>query len=45
MLDIIPSRLQDYIYHYLIYINERLSIEFVIADLVKFYKSTCRNLF
>lgn len=47
ILDILPSRLQDYIYHYFNTIDktERLSVEYVITDLFESYRSVCKNLF
>ena len=47
ILDILPSRLQDYIYHYFYTIDksERLNVEYVVTDLFESYRSICRNLF
>ena len=47
ILDILPSRLQDYIYHYFNTIDksERLNVEYVITDLFESYRTICKNLF
>ena len=47
ILDILPSRLQDYIYHYFNTIDksERLSVEYVVTDLFESYRTICKNLF
>lgn len=47
ILDILPSRLQDYIYHYFNIIDksERLSVEYVVTDLFESYRTICKNLF
>ena len=47
ILDILPSRLQDYIYHYFSTIDksERLNVEYVITDLFESYRTICKNLF
>lgn len=47
ILDILPSRLQDYIYHYFNTIDdsERLNVEFVVTDLFESYRTICKNLF
>ncbi len=47
ILDILESRLQDYIYHYFNTIDssERLSVEYVVTDLSESYRTICRNLF
>ncbi len=47
ILDILPSRLQDYIYYYFNSIdkNERLKVEYVVTDLFESYRTICKNLF
>lgn len=47
ILDILPSRLQDYIYYYFNTIDdsERLSVEYVVTDLFESYRTICKNLF
>ena len=47
ILDILPSRLQDYIYHYFNTIDksEHLNVEYVITDLFESYRTICKNLF
>ena len=47
ILDILPSRLQDYIYHYFNTVDksERLNVEFVVTDLFESYRTICKNLF
>ena len=47
IIDILPSRLQDYIYHYFNTIpdSERFSVEYVVTDLFESYKTICKNLF
>lgn len=47
ILDILPSRLQDYIYHYFNTIDnsERFNVEYVVTDLNEAYRTICRNLF
>lgn len=47
VLDILPSRLQDYIYHYFDTINdnERSNVEFVVTDLFESYRTIVKNLF
>lgn len=47
ILDILPSRLQDYIYHYFNTIDksERLNVEYVVTDLFESYRTICKNLF
>lgn len=47
ILDILPSRLQDYIYHYFSTMDksERLGVEYVVTDLFESYKTICKNLF
>lgn len=47
ILDILPSRLQDYIYHYFRTIddNERFKVEYIVTDLFESYRTICKNLF
>lgn len=47
ILDILPSRLQDYIYHYFNTIPdiERFNVEYVVTDLFESYRTICKNLF
>lgn len=47
IIDILPSRLQDYIYHYFNTIpeNERFSVEYVVTDLFESYRTICKTLF
>ncbi len=47
ILDILPSRLQDYIYHYFNTIDksERLAVKYVVTDLFESYRTICKNLF
>ena len=47
ILDILPSRLQDYIYHYFSTMDksERLGVEYVVTDLFESYRTICKNLF
>ncbi len=47
ILDILPSRLQDYIYYYFNSIDksERLNVEFVVTDLFESYRTIAKNLF
>ena len=47
ILDILPSRTQEYIYHYFnnISLEERNKVKFVITDLCESYRSVVRSLF
>ena len=47
ILDILPSRLQEYIYYYFNTIDksERLSVKYVVTDLFESYRTICKNLF
>ncbi len=47
ILDILPSRLQDYIYYYFSTIpdSERLGVKYVVTDLFESYRTICKNLF
>lgn len=47
ILDILPSRLQDYIYHYFSTIEEntRLNVKYVVTDLFESYRTIVKNLF
>lgn len=47
ILDILPSRKQDYIYSYFQTISkeERLSVKYVVTDLFESYRTICKNLF
>lgn len=47
ILDILPSRLQEYIYYYFNTIDksERLSVKYVVTDLFDSYRTICKNLF
>ena len=47
ILDILPSRIQEYIYHYFSTIpdSERFSVKYVVTDLFESYRTICKNLF
>ena len=47
ILDILPSRKQDYIYYYFQSIpdEERMSVKYVVTDLFESYKTICETLF
>lgn len=47
ILDILPSRKQDYIYYYFQSITkeERLSVQYIVTDLFESYRTIVKNLF
>lgn len=47
ILDILPSRKQDYIYHYFqtTSINDRKKVKYIVTDLFESYRTICKNLF
>lgn len=47
VLDILPSRKQDYIYHYFqsTTVEERKKVKYFVTDLFESYRTICNNLF
>jgi transposase len=47
ILDILPSRKQDYIYYYFqtTSVEERKKVKYIVIDLFESYRTICRNLF
>lgn len=47
IIDILPSRKQDYIYHYFLDVprEERFNVKYIITDLFESYRTVVRNLF
>lgn len=47
ILDVLPSRKQDYIYHYFqsTSVDDRLKVKYIVTDLFESYRTICKNLF
>lgn len=47
ILDILPSRRQDYIYYYFgsTSVEDRQKVKYIVTDLFESYRTICRNLF
>lgn len=47
ILDVLPSRKQDYIYYYFnsTSINDRQKVKYIVTDLFESYRTICKNLF
>lgn len=47
ILDVLPSRKQDYIYHYFqsTSIEDRKKVKYIVTDLFESYRTICKNLF
>jgi transposase len=46
ILDVLPSRKQDYIYHYFqsTSVDDRLKVKYIVTDLFESYRTICKNL-